>query len=136
MTKDELITLGVSAKKASYESLSEDCKNSFLITLASIIRSEVDAVLCANEEDMSRAKRAGLSTSMLERLKLSEDRIEAIAAGLDAIIQLPDPVGNVIESTMSPDGLHINKVTVPIGVVAIIYESRPNVTIDCAALLF
>lgn len=136
MKKDELIALGVSAKRASYELLSEDRKNSFLSTLARIIRADMDVVLCANEKDISRAESTGLSAPMLERLKLTKSRIEAIAAGVDAIVQLPDPVGNVIESTMNPDGLRINKVSVPIGVIGIIYESRPNVTIDCAALCF
>lgn len=136
MKKDELIALGASVKKASYELLSEDRKNSFLKTLSRKIRAEVSAILRANKEDVSRAEDTGLSAPMLERLKLTEDRVEAIAAGVDAIIQLPDPVGNVIESTVSPDGLCINKVSVPIGVIGIIYESRPNVTIDCAALCF
>lgn len=136
MKKDELIALGASVKKASYELLSEDSKNSFLKTLSRTIRAEVSVILRANKGDVSRAEDTGLSAPMLERLKLTEDRVEAIAAGVDTIIQLPDPVGNIIESTVSPDGLCINKVSVPIGVIGIIYESRPNVTIDCAALCF
>ena len=136
MKKDELIALGASVKKASYELLSEDSKNSFLKTLSRTIRAEVSVILRANKGDVSRAEDTDLSAPMLERLKLTEDRVEAIAAGVDTIIQLPDPVGNIIESTVSPDGLCINKVSVPIGVIGIIYESRPNVTIDCAALCF
>jgi glutamate-5-semialdehyde dehydrogenase len=136
MNTETLIAFSASAKKASYELLSEDRKNDFLRTLSAYICAEKQTILRANEKDLSYAKRIGLSIPMLDRLKLTEERIDTIVAGLNDIIKLPDPVGRIIESTVRPNGLRIDKISAPIGVIGVIYESRPNVTIDCAALCF
>jgi glutamate-5-semialdehyde dehydrogenase len=91
-------------------------------------------ILAANAQDMAAGAALGLSAAMLDRLKLDEGRIEAIAAGVDAVAQLPDPVGQVIDEIKRPNGLKMSRVRVPLGVIGIIYESRPNVTADAAAL--
>ncbi|MCW5569828.1 MAG: glutamate-5-semialdehyde dehydrogenase, partial [Steroidobacteraceae bacterium] len=98
------------------------------------IRADVAAILAANDEDMVRARARGLSAALLDRLRLDAARIEAMARGLDEIAALPDPVGSVAAEWQRPNGLLIQRVRVPLGVVGIIYESRPNVTADAGAL--
>lgn len=127
------------AKKARAASLklavaSSDAKNAALSSIAENLRAQVPEILRANKTDLLAAEKNGLSKPMLERLALSPEKIETIAAGVEAVVALPDPVGRVLESTVRPNGLRIDKVSTPIGVIAIIYESRPNVTVDCAAL--
>ena len=127
------------AKKARAASLklavaSSDAKNAALSSIAANLRAQVPEILRANKTDLLAAEKNGLSKPMLERLALSPEKIETIAAGVEAVVALPDPVGRVLESTVRPNGLRIDKVSTPIGVIAIIYESRPNVTVDCAAL--
>ena len=109
-------------------------KNAVLATLAELLRGNCDALLLENAKDLEAGKEAGLSQSLLERLTLSPERIEAMAEGTLQVMALPDPVGEELERSERPNGLEIRKVRVPIGVIGIIYESRPNVTIDCAAL--
>jgi glutamate-5-semialdehyde dehydrogenase len=109
-------------------------KAAALRAAATALRQQRDAVLAANADDMARARAAGLSAAMLDRLALTHDRIESIAAGLDAVAGLPDPVGSVIDRSRRPNGLDLARVRVPLGVVGIIYESRPNVTADAGAL--
>ena len=87
-----------------------------------------------NEKDLAMAEENGLSEAMVDRLRLTHERIDSMVKGLRQLIELPDPVGAVLETKERPNGLEINKVRVPIGVIGIIYESRPNVTIDCAGL--
>lgn len=101
---------------------------------AAQLRADAAKILAANAQDMAAGAALGLSSAMLDRLKLDEGRIEAIAAGVDAVAQLPDPVGQVIDETHRPNGLKMSRVRVPLGVIGIIYESRPNVTADAAAL--
>lgn len=101
---------------------------------AAAIRAASEVIVAANEEDMARAAAAGLSGAMLDRLRLDPGRVEAMAAGVEAVAGLPDPVGAVIDTTTRPNGLALSRVRVPIGVIGIIYESRPNVTADAAAL--
>ncbi len=101
---------------------------------ADSIRAAAPAILAANADDMTRAAAAGLSGAMLDRLKLDAGRIEAMAAGVAAVADLADPVGQVIDASERPNGLKLSRVRVPIGVIGIIYESRPNVTADAAAL--
>jgi glutamate-5-semialdehyde dehydrogenase len=113
---------------------SGEAKNRALAVAAATVRARVSDVLAANEADMAAAAAAGLGAAMLDRLKLDAKRIEAIARGLDDIITLPDPVGRVIAEWTRPNGLRIQRVRVPLGVVGIIYESRPNVTADAGAL--
>ncbi len=109
-------------------------KNDFLAQLASSIRKSQAAILDANAADLKRARDSGRTGAFVERLTLDAKRVEAMAAGVEQVAQLADPVGTVIEKWERPNGLRIEKVRVPIGVIAIIYESRPNVTVDAAAL--
>lgn len=109
-------------------------KASALRAAAAAIRARRDAILEANATDMANGGRAGLSPAMLDRLRLDAARIEGIAAGLEAVAALPDPVGAIIKAWERPNGLKFAQVRVPLGVVGIIYESRPNVTADAGAL--
>ena len=124
------------AKTASYEApLSTDKKNSVLLNMADALISHTDDILAANETDLKNA--AGkISEVMLDRLRLDKARIATMAEGIREVAKLPDPVGRVLSETTRENGLLIKKVSVPLGVVAIIYESRPNVTSDAAALCF
>jgi len=101
---------------------------------AAAIRADEAAILRANAQDTERAAAAGLSGAMLDRLRLDEARVAATAAGVEAVAALADPVGQVIDATERPNGLRLQRVRVPIGVIGIIFESRPNVTADAAAL--
>ena len=113
--------------------LSENEKNQGLLAMAQSLEAHTPEILAANTLDMADA--AGrISPVMLDRLKLTEDRIRAMARGIREVVDLPDPVGRILEEHTRPDGLKIQKVSVPMGVIAIIYESRPNVTSDTAAL--
>lgn len=105
-----------------------------LTLAANALRADSGAVLKANADDITAGKERGLSNAMIDRLALDEDRLYAIASGLDAIAALPDPVGQIIDETAPPNGLKLSRVRVPIGLIGIIYESRPNVTADTAAL--
>ncbi|HUY28462.1 MAG TPA: glutamate-5-semialdehyde dehydrogenase [Candidatus Binataceae bacterium] len=113
---------------------STERKNAALAALAAMIRKSKAAILAANRADLERAHADGRIGAFVERLTLSEDRIEAIARGVTEVAALPDPVGAVIDAWERPNGLRIGKRRVPIGLIAIIYESRPNVTVDAAAL--
>ncbi len=101
---------------------------------ADSVRAAAAAIIAANEDDMAAARQAGLSAAMLDRLRLDEGRVAAMAAGVAAVADLPDPVGQVIDHTIAPSGIALTRLRVPIGVIGIIYESRPNVTADAAAL--
>ena len=109
-------------------------KAAALRAAAAALRGAEAAVLAANARDMTAGAAAGLSGAMLDRLKLDPPRVEAIAEALDQIAALPDPVGQIIDSSTAPSGLALSRVRVPIGVIGIVYESRPNVTADAAAL--
>ncbi len=111
-----------------------DTKNMALNAAAAAIRTEKGAILAANGEDMAGAAANGLSSAMLDRLKLDDVRVEAMAKGLEEIAALPDPVGRELARWTRPNGLDIARVATPIGVIGIIYESRPNVTADAAGL--
>ena len=111
-------------------------KNRTLGTLADALRSSTDRILAANREDVARARAAGDAPAFVERLTLTPDRIAAMARSVEAVAALPDPVGETIARWRRPNGLDIRQVRVPIGVVAIIYESRPNVTVDAGVLGF
>ena len=101
---------------------------------ASALRAHAEEVLRANAEDVARAQGAGLSPAMLDRLRLDPARLDGIAQALEAVAALPDPVGETIDDRVRPNGLRLSRVRVPIGVIGIIYESRPNVTADAGAL--
>ena len=109
-------------------------KDAALRAMADAIEASADALKQANAEDLAAGREAGLSAALLDRLELTDKRIAAMADGLRQVAALPDPVGKVIGGTVRPNGLRITKVRVPLGVVAIIYESRPNVTADAAGL--
>jgi glutamate-5-semialdehyde dehydrogenase len=109
-------------------------KNLALQRAADALLRRRNEVLAANTRDVQTATRAGMTSAMLDRLRLDLPRIEAMASGIDAIVQLPDPVGTVLATWKRPNGLIIQRVRVPLGVIAIIYESRPNVTADAGAL--
>ena len=135
---DEMITLARQAKAASraLARLTTDEKNHCLNSMAQAIRQNANGIKEANSRDMEAAKESGLSGAMLDRLSLDDKRIESMASGLEDIAALHDPVGRVLEDRTRPNGLRLKKIAVPIGVVVIIYESRPNVTADAASLCF
>jgi glutamate-5-semialdehyde dehydrogenase len=109
-------------------------KNQALGALAAMLRKERGAILAANAGDLERARASGMAGAFVERLTLNDGRIEAMARGVEEVAALPDPVGEVIARWRRPNGLEISQVRVPIGVIAIIYESRPNVTVDAGVL--
>ena len=111
-------------------------KSQAVIAAASAIRDAAVAILAANAQDLSEGKAKGLTSAMLDRLALTPDRIEAMAKGLETIAYLRDPVGMMIDESIRPNGLKLTRLRVPLGVIGIIYESRPNVTADAAALCF
>ncbi len=111
-----------------------DTKSRALKAAAAAIRAASPAILNANAQDLARARADGMSAAFLDRLALDEKRVEAIAAGVDMVAGLPDPVGAVTERWTRPNGLAIERVRTPLGVIGVIYESRPNVTADAAAL--
>jgi glutamate-5-semialdehyde dehydrogenase len=139
MTLTEQVTLlARQAKLASRElaKLSTAEKNACLLAMANALEPNRRAILDANARDLEAGAQAGLSAAMLDRLRLDDKRIAAMAQGLREVAALPDPVGRVLDERVRPNGLRLCKVSVPIGVVAIIYESRPNVTADAAGLCF
>jgi glutamate-5-semialdehyde dehydrogenase len=109
-------------------------KNRALLTLAALLRARTATIIEANRRDLKAAKEAGRTGAFLERLTLNETRVAAMAKSVEEVAALPDPVGEVIEKWRRPNGLEIAKVRVPLGLIAIIYESRPNVTIDAGVL--
>jgi len=128
--------LGARAKAAAValRNAGTAAKDKALAEAARLIRSERTEILAANARDIEAAKAAGLSNAVQDRLLLNEARIEAMAKGLDDIVALPDPVGAEIERRQRPNGLVISRVRVPIGIIGVIYEARPNVTADAGAL--
>ncbi len=134
--KETLLDIAIRARLAvrHLAKLSSGDKNEALKLIAANLRARTDFILERNSGDLERAKAAGLSAAMIDRLTLTEDRIETMAAGLDEIAALSDPVGETLSMWKRPNGLNIGKVRVPIGVVGFIYESRPNVTVDAAGL--
>jgi len=136
MPLDDVRRKAMSAKEASavlYNSSSKQ-KDGLLKAINRQIRGNIPAILKANRKDLVNAALTGLSAVLTERLTINEIRIGQMVRGVNDVIKLPDPVGNVIERTKRPNGLRIEKMRVPLGAVGIIYESRPNVTIDAAAL--
>ena len=109
-------------------------KNRGLAAIAQALREGKDAILAANREDLAAAEAAGMRRSMMDRLALTPERIGSIASAVEEVIALPDPVGTVDRGGLRPNGLSVTRVRVPLGVVGIIYEARPNVTVDAAAL--
>src|SRR3954470_532436 len=139
MTLAEQMThLAQEAKAASrtLARMSTEGKNACLLAMAGALEHEAAAIKAANALDLDVASKMGLSPAMLDRLKLDDKRIAAMAKGLREVAALPDPVGRILDERVRPNGLRLRKVSTPIGVVVIIYESRPNVTADAASLCF
>lgn len=130
------LTMARRAKRAAGELNSTDaaCKNAWLHKSAELLRSNQDSIINANKLDLAAAPGYGLTDAAIDRLRLTPERVEAIAVGLEEVAALPDPIGELLETTDRPNGLKIEKVRVPLGVVFFIYESRPNVTADAAAI--
>jgi len=116
--------------------LQEQDKNKVLQKMADAIRSHKDKILAVNEKDMVAGKEKGLSDAMMDRLQLDDDRVEGMASAIEEIIELSDPVGDSYVLEERPNGLKIEKMRIPLGVIAMIYEARPNVTADAGALCF
>ncbi|WP_123040750.1 glutamate-5-semialdehyde dehydrogenase [Cohnella candidum] len=119
---------------AALARLTTEAKNEALAAIADALIARSREIIESNEEDLARGREQGTSASLLDRLKLTEERIAGIAEGVRQVIALPDPVGDVLESFDRPNGMQIEKRRVPLGVVGMIYEARPNVTVDAAAL--
>ena len=133
MKETKCILQEAKAAVSSLAVLKSEEKNKALLAMADALIADTSSILCENKKDMDAAKDT-ISSVMLDRLKLDESRIRAMADGIRAVAALPDPVGRILSDETRPNGLHIQKVSVPMGVIAIIYESRPNVTSDAAAL--
>ena len=134
--KQVMGNMGKVAKDAAHvlANSSTDTKNRAIKLAAEAIRDHVDSIIQTNFKDVEEGETKGLTSAMLDRLKLDEDRIVGMASGLDAIAALNDPVGDVLDSWNRPNGLSISRVRVPLGVIGIIYEARPNVTADAGGL--
>ncbi|QSF47844.1 glutamate-5-semialdehyde dehydrogenase [Paenibacillus tianjinensis] len=132
----EVVTKASLAKETTgiLASLTTGQKNEALLVMAAALRREASAIIAANLEDLERGRLAGTPESMLDRLALDVSRIDAISEGLQQIAVLPDPIGDTLETIERPNGLSIEKIRVPLGVIGIIYEARPNVTVDAAGL--
>ena len=137
MATYELVQAKAQAAKQAAAKLavtSTAVKNAALLAMAAALEAQQSEILAANERDMTAAAAKGMKSSMLDRLKLTAERISGMADGLRQVAGLADPVGNVIDGKTLPNGLHITKIRVPLGVIGIIYEARPNVTADAAGL--
>lgn len=131
----QLEIMGANAKNAARFLMTTGAKkNDALHAIANALRKHSDEIIKANEKDIENGKNSGMSESLLDRLKLSPERIEGMAQGIEQVAALADPVGRVLDGRTLDNGLKIEKVTVPMGVIGIIYEARPNVTSDAAAL--
>lgn len=133
-----LIESAAAAKAAgtAVAQLTTEQKNAALLAMADALEANCDEILAANAADMERERANGMSSDMLDRLMLNEKRVADMALGLRQVAELPDPVGEVMREWTRPNGLTIRKVRVPMGVIGIIYEARPNVTVDAASLAF
>ena len=133
---DYMLSLGRAARAASREmaKASTKAKNDALLAMATAIREQRDVLLAANEKDLAQARAEGLDAAMIDRLTLTAKGVEAMAQGLEQVAALPDPVGEITDLKRRPSGIQVGKMRVPLGVVGIIYEARPNVTADAAAL--
>lgn len=128
--------LAIAGRKAQrvLASMSSPAKAKALNLAAKSLREDADSILSANAQDIAAGEAAGLSGAMLDRLRLDAARLDGVAAGVEAVASLPDPVGDVIDTSERPNGLKLSRVRVPIGLIGLVYESRPNVTADAAAL--
>ncbi|OXS61144.1 glutamate-5-semialdehyde dehydrogenase [Cohnella sp. CIP 111063] len=132
----EVVTKAKAAREttAALNNLTTEQKNEALILIADALLAAEDRLLAANEEDIVRGRAQGTSESLLDRLKLTPQRLQGIAQGVREVVELPDPVGETLQSFDRPNGLSIEQRRVPLGVIGMIYEARPNVTVDAASL--
>src|SRR5215217_4501083 len=128
------ICLAAKAAARGLAATSSAVKDAALLAMASALEARTPEILEANARDLEAGRESGLSDALMDRLALDERRVAAMAAGVREIVALPDPVGEVLDGFRLPNGLDVRKVRVPLGVVAVVYEARPNVTIDAAAL--
>ena len=130
--------LGRSAKRASkvLSVMEQEKKNETLLMVAKALLMHQDEILAENEKDIDAARLKGVSDAMIDRLRLTPGRFEAMAEGIRQVVSLEDPIGEVLSMKERPNGLLIGQRRVPLGVIGIIYESRPNVTVDAFALCF
>jgi glutamate-5-semialdehyde dehydrogenase len=138
MTMTDLHVLGKQAKESTYQLglLDTEIKNQLLEKMAEALENNIPQILAANEQDLSKADDYGIKETMKDRLRLTDARIKEMAEGIRQVVQLPDPIGEVEKMWKNTDGLMIGRQRVPLGVIGIIYESRPNVTTDAASLCF
>jgi len=136
MVREEVVSKAAQAKQAArlLGSVSTAVKNQALLVMAEELLDRADEIVAANKIDMLKGREKGLSAALLDRLLMTESRINEMAAGLREIAMLPDPVGEIISMWKRPNGLQVGKMRVPVGVIGIIYEARPNVTVDAAGL--
>ena len=134
--REDVLKQAKLAKEASLKTatVSTEVKNKALYNIAEGLINRTEDILKANEKDIKKAKEQDLSKAFLDRLSLNEERIKGIADGLKEVAKLDDPIGDILEMKRRPNGLQIGKMRVPLGVIGIIYEARPNVTVDAAAL--
>ncbi|MEN8737844.1 MAG: glutamate-5-semialdehyde dehydrogenase [Akkermansiaceae bacterium] len=134
--QEDIYAMGKKARAAAHALalLTPDEKNHILRSMATELRDSAAEILAANAQDIAAGEARGLTSAMLDRLRLDEARLEAVAAGVEQVATLPDPVGEILDDWTRPNGLKMTQVRVPIGVIGIIYESRPNVTSDAAVL--
>jgi len=132
----DIKTLALQCRDAAHAvaGLDTDAKNALLDAMAAALQADAAAILAANAEDLAAAAAKGTGSAMLDRLRLDDKRLAGIAAALREVAALPDPVGQVTRAYDRPNGIHVERVRVPLGVIAMIYEARPNVTADAAAL--
>jgi glutamate-5-semialdehyde dehydrogenase len=136
MLKKQMQDIGELAKSASYQLsvVSTEVKNQALQAMARALQERTEMILEANKQDMEAGRAKGLSDALLDRLLLTPERINIMAEGLQALVGLPDPVGEITKVSVRPNGLRVGKMRMPLGVIGIIYEARPNVTVDAAGL--
>jgi glutamate-5-semialdehyde dehydrogenase len=133
---EQMEQLARQAREASHAlaQLATHEKNAALMAMADALEAGIEPLQAANREDLRVGESLGLTKAMMDRLALDPRRIRAMAQGLREVAALPDPVGRILDDRTRPNGLHLRKITVPLGVIVIIYESRPNVTADAASL--
>jgi len=134
--KEAILDMGGKARSAAHALavLDSETKNNILRSMANGLREHEDKILAANKLDIDAGEKNGLTSAMLDRLRLDSTRLNTIASGVEEVADLPDPVGEILDEWTRPNGIQIQQLRVPIGVIGIIYESRPNVTSDAAVL--
>ena len=128
------LAVAAKAASASLATASDEQRQEAVRAMAAALRDGADSIVAANELDMSAARDAGTSAGLLDRLLLTPVRVEGMAAGLEKLAELPDPVGRVLDHRVLASGVDLTRVSVPLGLVAMVYEARPNVTADAAGI--